>query len=478
MSAQLNKNFIIDNNVKGKVTIISPEKIPSSEAERVFLAVLDVYGYTVIPRGNMTAIVPVAGVKEKSLEVIVGKKPIIIEKLGEQHIIQLIPLTHCSARDLVSLLSPFVGKTGNLSADERTNTLIITDRASSVSRLTKMVIALDVESPPGQETLHIYKLENADSEEIAKVLTAVATARATRRKTISRKKGSATKAIVPSAIVADKSSNSLIITASPEEYSALKRIIEELDILQSQVFIEALIAEVSESVMSELGIKWEDETMRQSLFGLAIGSIGNVSELPGTIGSLIHFYQSNSDFHILSTPQIQCVNNQEATITVAQNIPYLKESRITDEETVVDTYDYKDVGVVLKILPQISSKSKSVKLKLSQEVTELVGDLTDRPITAKRTAETTIIVADRRTIIIGGLIKENKEQVIHKIPLLGDIPLLGLLFRRKTFQKERTNLLIFITPYIVSNSQDAEKLRKEREKILKGKINLPQLGNK
>ena len=474
MSEQLNKNFIIDNNVKGKVTIISPERIPSSEAERVFLAVLDVYGYTAIPRGDMTAIVPVVGVKEKGLEVIIGKEPIIIEKLGEQHIIQLIPLTYCTARDLVTLLSPFVGKTGNLSADERTNTLIITDRASSVSRLTKMVTALDIESPPGQETLHIYKLQNADSEEVAKVLAAVATARATQRRvTAPRRKGASAKAIVPSAIVADKSSNSLIITAEPEEYIALKKIIKELDILQKQVFIEALIAEVSESLMSELGIKWEDETMRQSLFGLAIGSITDVSEFPASIGSLINFYQSNSDFHILSTPQIQCVNNQEATITVAQNIPYLKESEITDDDDVISTYDYKDVGVVLKILPQISSESKFVKLKLSQEVTELVGDLTEMPITAKRAAETTIIVADRQTIIIGGLIKETREQVIHKIPLLGDIPLLGLLFRRKTFQKERTNLLIFITPYIISSSQDAEKLREEKEKILKGKISLP-----
>ena len=472
MSEQLNKNFIIDNNVKGNVTIISPQKIPSSEAERVFLAVLDVYGYAAIPRGDMTAIIPVVGIKEKGLEVIVGKEPIIIEKLGERYIIQLIPLTYCSARDLVTLLSPFVEKVGNLSADERTNTLIITAPASSISRLTKMVTALDVESPPGQETLHIYKLENADSEEIAKVLTAVATARVTQQRVIAPKGAPAT-AIVPSAIVADKASNSLIITASPEEYSALRKIIEELDILQNQVFIEALIAEVSESLMSEMGIKWEDETIRQNLFGLAIGSITDVSNLPTSIGTLINFYKSNTDFHILSTPQIQCVNNQEATITVAQNIPYLKESRISEDETVVNTYDYKDVGVVLKILPQISSESKSVRLKISQEVTEVVGDLTTTPVTAKRTAGTTIIVADRQTIIIGGLIKETRNQVIHKIPLLGDIPLLGLIFRRKSFQKERTNLLILITPYVVSSSQDAEKIKKEKEKILKGKINLP-----
>jgi len=216
--------------------------------------------------------------------------------------------------------------------------------------------------------------------------------------------------------------------------------------------------------MSELGIEWESETLRQNLFGLATGSIKSAADLPITIGSIIHLYQNDSRFHILSTPQVQCINNQEATITVAQNIPFLKESRISEDETVVKTYGYKDVGVVLKILPQISGENKSVKLKISQELTELVGDLTERPTTAVRSAETTVIVADRHTIIIGGLIKENKKQVVHKIPILGDIiP----LFRRRTFQTEKTNLLIFITPYIVSNVQDAEWVKKKKGEIFK-----------
>ncbi len=479
MSQQLNKNFIIDNSVRVNITIISPEEIPNSQAEMVFLTVLDVYGYTAIPRGSVTAIVPLAGVKEKGLEVIIEKNKDNLKKLGEKYVIHLIPLTYCNANNLVTLFSPFVSKTGNLSADERTNILIIADRASNVVQLAKIVAALDLESPPGQENLHIYKLENADSEELAKVLTAVATARATQqriaprrqitrgRTTATARSTASTKVIVPSSIVADKSSNSLIITATPEEYITLKKIIEKLDILQSQVFIEALIAEVSEGLITELGIKWEDEAMRQNLFGLAIGSIKGAVDLPITIGSLINLYGNNSNFRILSTPQIQCVNNQEATINVGQNIPYLKQSRISEEETVINTYDYKDVGVLLKILPQISTKSKMVKLKITQQLTELVGDLTERPTTAVRSTETTVVVADRHTIIISGLIRETENKVIHKVPLLGDIPLIGLIFRRESFRKERTNLLIFITPYVISSPQDAEKMKKEKEKVFK-----------
>ena len=469
MSQQLHKNFIIDSSVRGNVTIISPSEIPAAEAERVFWAVLDVYGYTAIEKEGITAIVPVTGLKGKSQEVYLGREPSSLKKLGDKFITQLIPLRFSNAGELVTLFSPFVSKSGKIIADEHSNILIISDNASNVRRLLMMIKELDRKSPPGQETLHIYKLQNASSEEVAKVLTAVASHRAIQQRLRSTrmKKSGAAKAIMPSSIVADKGSNSLIITAAPDEYSALQRIIKELDIVQSQVFIEALIAEVSEGLMSELGIEWESETLRQNLFGLATGSIKSAADLPLTIGSIIHLYRNDTRFHILSTPQIQCINNQEATITVAQNIPFLKESRISEDETVVKTYGYKDVGVVLKIFPQISGENKTVKLKINQELTELIGDLTERPTTAVRSAETTVVVADRRTIVIGGLIKENEKQVIHKVPLLGDIPLLGLLFRRRTFQTEKTNLLIFITPYIVSNVEDAEWVKKKKEKIFK-----------
>ncbi len=466
MSQQLHKNFVIDNNVRGKVTIISPSEIPAADAERVFLSVLDVYGYTAIEREGVTAILPVSNLKGKSREVYLGREPSSLEKLGDKFITQLIPLRFSNASELVTLFSPFISKSGKITADEHSNILIIDDHASNVRRLMTMIKELDQKSPPGQENLHIYKLQNASSEEVAKVLTAVASHRAIQQRLISarmRKKGRTT-AIMPSSIVADKGSNSLIITAAPDEYAALQKIIKELDIVQNQVFIEALITEVSEGLMSELGIEWENETLRQNLFGLATGSIKSAADLPITIGSLIHLYKNNNDFHILSTPQIQCINNQEATITVAENIPFLKESRITTDETVVKTYGYKDVGVVLNIIPQISGENKSVRLKISQKLTELVGDLTERPTTAVRSAETTVIVADKHTIVIGGLIKENKKQIIHKIPILGDIiP----LFRRRTFQTEKTNLLIFITPYIVSNAQDAEWVKKKKEEKYK-----------
>ncbi|HCG77254.1 MAG: hypothetical protein CO162_08055 [bacterium (Candidatus Ratteibacteria) CG_4_9_14_3_um_filter_41_21] len=467
MSKQLNRNFVPDDNVKGRISIICPQEIPVSEAERVFLTVLNVYGYTAIPRGNITAIIPVSAVKEKDLPVIVGKESVNLEELGERYVVQLIPLTYCNAKDLITLLSPFVGKTGNLSADERTNTLIITEQAAKISQLVRMITSLDKESPPGQEDLHVYKLQNADSEEIAKVLTAIASQRAIQQRIItSRTKLAET--IVPSAIVADKSSNSLIITGSAGEYSALQKIIEKLDVIQNQVLIEALVAEVSEDVTRELGIEWESDLLREQLFGLALGSVKG-KELSLSIGDIIHFYGKDSNFKILSTPQILVVDNQEASITIGETIPYLKESRITEADTIVKSYDYKDVGILLKILPRIS-EDKYVKLKIRQEVTKLVPGLsTEAPTTAKRAAESTVIVHDKHTVVMGGLLRNDKTVTIHKIPFLGDIPLFGYLFRRKSYVTQKTNLVIFITPHIITNPKKSDELRREKEKKLENK---------
>jgi len=166
-------------------------------------------------------------------------------------------------------------------------------------------------------------------------------------------------------------------------------------------------------------------------------------------------------------------DNQEATINVSENIPYLKETRFISGTTsstgdTIKSYDYKDVGIVLKITPQIS-QDKYVKLKISQEVTKLLeGGIPEAPTIAKRSIETTLIVPHNRTVVLGGLIRNDREKTIQKVPFFGDIPLIGKLFQKKTEKNTKTNLLIFITPHIISRFEDAEKIRKEKEKIIEG----------
>jgi general secretion pathway protein D len=187
-------------------------------------------------------------------------------------------------------------------------------------------------------------------------------------------------------------------------------------------------------------------------------------------------YAKDSQFNILSTPQIVTTDNQEAKINISENIPYLKETRFYTYSSgqgsdVVKSYDYKDVGIVLKITPQIS-QDKYVRLKISQEVTKLIeGGIPEAPTTAKRQAETTLIIPNGKTVVLGGLLRNDSEKSVQKVPFLGDIPLLGRLFRKDTTKSVKTNLMIFITPHIISTFEEAEKIKQEKEKYIKEEKN-------
>ncbi|RKY31164.1 MAG: type II secretion system protein GspD, partial [Candidatus Omnitrophota bacterium] len=166
-------------------------------------------------------------------------------------------------------------------------------------------------------------------------------------------------------------------------------------------------------------------------------------------------------------------DNQEATINISENIPYIKETRFisgtqgTPGGDIIKSYGYKDVGIILKITPQIS-QDKYVKLKIKQEVTKLVeGGIPEAPTTAKRSAETTLIVPNNQTIVLGGLMRNDTETTVHKVPFFGDIPLIGKLFQKESKKNIKTNLLIFITPHIITSFEEAEKIREEKEEILK-----------
>ncbi len=153
---------------------------------------------------------------------------------------------------------------------------------------------------------------------------------------------------------------------------------------------------------------------------------------------------------------------------VGKNVPFVTSSRITEQETVVRSYEYRDVGIILTLTPHIN-KEGMVRLKIHQEVTNLSPEAlqAEAPVTNKREAETTVTVADKSTVVIGGLIRNDRTEVLSKVPLLGDIPLLGYFFRRRETTLEKRNLLIFITPHIIRTPQEAENIRKKKEEEMK-----------
>jgi general secretion pathway protein D len=560
------KNFIVDQRVKGKVTIISPAKISVAEAYKVFESVLEVHGFATVEAGEVIKIIPEPDARSKNIETrlreemgavedkivtqliplkyadpgeikklfapLISKSSVIldypptnmlivtdvysniqrllkildaIDVTGIGHELSLIWLKYADATDLVKLLSNIFLKPQrkgqkeeaaieteskiNFVADERTNTIILIASEVDTKRIKQLVAMLDKETPRGKETFHVLYLENADAEELAKVLQDLPT------KKPAAGKDAKTEPVISAnvKITADKATNSLIIMAEKEDYQFLEEIIQKLDIPRAMVYIECLIMEVDVEKDFNLGTEWV--SMASSSYkgrelgygggfsggepgyaniggvvngtlpaGFSVGLFSEIVEIGGVqfpnLAAIIQAFQKDKDVHILSTPQILTTNNEEAKINVGKNVAFQTRSSAESGVSTYSSYEYRDVGVTLKITPHIS-KDRTVRLNIFQEISkldELATTSPDRPTTLKRTIETVVLVNDKSTVVIGGLIDEALTRTEYKVPCLGDVPLLGWAFKSMSNATERTNLYVFITPKVVENPGEAEAI--------------------
>ncbi|MFC1534153.1 type II secretion system secretin GspD, partial [Thermodesulfobacteriota bacterium] len=430
----------------------------------------------------------------------------VIDVPGTGEELSVIPLEHAiatvMAKSLATVFKRTVSKGAKvvqalseirIVADERTNTLIILASEDSTFKIKQLIGLLDKETPRGEGDIHVYYLQNANAEELTKVLMAIPS-----KQQEAAPKGKAPVVSKQVQIMADKATNSLIITAKKDDYLVLEDVIKKLDIPRRMVYIEALIMEVSMSSQFDLGVQWlggkpagKREGKDVAVFGgstpntsilpsadattgavnlpdgFALGVLGDVISIGGinfpSIAAVIRAYSTHSDVHILSTPQIMTTDNEEAEITVADNIPFLTKKDTTTTGVDYSNYEFKDVGVTLNITPQINQE-RFVRLKISQEVNQVVEQKEiGLPTTLKRLAKTTVVIKDGQTVVIGGLIDETDNKTNYKVPVLGDIPVLGALFRSKSNRNEKKNLYIFLTPHIIENPAEATDIYKEKK---------------
>lgn len=368
--------------------------------------------------------------------------------------------------------------------DERINALIVLATKEDTAEIRNLIELLDREVPRGEGNIQVYYLQNAIAEDLAAVLTAIPAKGSEPGRVPSVSDPVISKDVQ---IVADKSTNSLVITAKKADYLVLEDVIKKLDIPRRMVYIEALIMEVKVEKEFKLGVEmralnnltggkdaviggFAGQTGYTNIAGLqgdtptlptgfSLGVIGEIIQVNNnyfpTLGALIQAYKSDNDVEIIATPQIMTTDNEEAEIKVGENVPYITREEQSSSGLNYSTYEYKDVGVTLKLTPQINQEGV-VRLNIFQEVVKLAeGSVEFRPTTLKRSAQTTVIVKDKNTVVIGGLIDETLNDGYYKVPLLGDIPVLGYLFKSTTKKQNKTNLFIFITPHIISNPAEA-----------------------
>jgi len=455
------------------------------------------------PPTNMLIVTDVYSNIKRLLRIL---KAIDVSGIGQE--ISVIPLEYADATKFIKLLDSVFqsrkkpqkgapGKVINFVADERTNTVVVLASKVDTSRIKRLIRVMDKEVPKGKEKIRVFYLENASAEELAKVLQTLSTKQST---TATGKK--ATPVISGKIrITADKSTNSLVILAEKEDYIVLEEIIKKLDIPRAMVYIESLIMEVNIDKDFNLGTEWivgdkkiydDKEIVYGGGFsggtsggdpgytsimptnpitgtkvpsplppGFSMGVFGEAIELNGiffpSLGAVIQAYEKDRDIEILSTPQILTTDNQEATITVGKNIPYQTQSTAVSGVEAYSSYEYKDVGITLKITPQIS-KDRKVRLDIEHQISILESTTDFRPTTLQRSVNTTVIVKDNSTVVIGGLISEQLSGTEYKVPCLGDIPFFGWVFKSKSTAGTKSNLYIFLTPHIIEKPAEAEEI--------------------
>ena len=397
-------------------------------------------------------------------------------------------------------------------ADTRLNAVILIADKQEKEAMKRMIALLDIPLPQATSKINVYFLEYADATELSKVLEGMITGISTQMKPAQVvQPGQAARSPFEAGgrvfISPDKATNSIIIVASPADYQSLLQVIKQLDRKRKQVYVEAMIVEASIDKLQELGAQWRytikknkepvfiggfgkiDSTSMQNivsgLTGLTAGGMGSFLNVPiTTIGSdgtattttltipgyaaLFSLNQFRGTVNVLSTPQILTSDNKEAEIVVGENVPFVSQREQSSTTTnTINSIERKDVGITLRLTPQIT-EGDFVKLDIYQEISS-VKNASDTilinvgPTTTKRSTKTSVVVKDNQTVVIGGLMEEKETVNVNKIPLLGDIPVLGWLFKNESKEKTKTNLLVFLTPHIVREADQLLKLSESKK---------------
>ncbi len=383
---------------------------------------------------------------------------------------------------------------------ERTNSLIVFAPKAQIDKIQNLLKELDRQVPRGEGNIRVYYLQHANAEELVKVLSNLPGKQATVGKQAAGK--AAPLLSSDTQIMADPETNALIITAPREEYLVLEDVIKKLDIPRRMVYMEALIMEVQVTKNFGLGVQYggsgsiADDTgtlfggfsgteenpygMLQGLTktppvlpgGFTMGVLKQGIELGGVyfpdLGAVINAYKNDDEVNIIATPQILTTDNKKAVIKVGKNVPYITSLNTNATEQDYTNYEYKDVATTLTITPQIN-QADVVRLEIGVEViklSEVSAQNPGTPTTFTRTADTTVVVHNEETVVLGGMIGQDTTSGEYKVPLLGDIPLLGWLFKSRSETEAKTNLFIFITPHIVENPAELAEIYYEKRDVM------------
>lgn len=448
-----------------------------------------------------------------------------VDQAGDKRV-DIVKLKYATADDVVSVVDNIYKDSGKGSvpeflipkvvADGRTNSVIVSGEGQARTRAIELIKRLDAELE-SQGNTKVFYLNYAKAEDLVKVLQGVSKSLA------EDAQGGATKTrgrnSSDTSIEAHPDSNSLVITAQPDTMRSLESVIERLDIRRAQVLVEAIIIEVMEGDGVNFGLQWiseqggmlqfnngttvpvgslavaaelsRDKTVTKNIIGTESGKVteydettegdyGPLASLLGGInglamgvikndwGAIVQAVSTDTNSNILATPSITTMDNEEASILVGQEVPIITGSQTGSNNTnPFQTVERQEVGIKLKVTPQINDGS-AVQLTIEQEVSSVSGATAVDISVNKRSIKTTVMADDGGMVVLGGLIDEDVQESVSKVPLLGDIPILGNLFKSTNTTRRKRNLIVFIRPTIIRDGISMNKLSHSKYNFIRG----------
>lgn len=595
------RNIVFDQNVQGKITVVSSNPVGPDQAWQIFRIALEKYGYGVVEANGVTSVLPLKDIRKyapvvknpnsiksgmsvgvlvfkhadvnlmqnalrpllseigeiqpylPSRSIVVTDRAPMVERiadtaryLDQAHTDTLVSVNfpqYAEATEIAPILDELINPPGVpneqrtvVRAFEPSNAVMIHGNETQIKKVKAMLARIDVPSAAPKDVqdprFYVIPLQNANSEEVAKILSEMLTEKAElqqqrlqnnpRLAREARANGDGTQpdansnpgatgttptkpgktAFVSAKVSADVETNSLVFFVSPTEYTEIASLVEKLDAPRKQVLVTAVIAEVSLGRLLQTGANFQalsaggllstfnggvsEEGLLSFLASgnFVVGAAGsgtrtiNVNGRDVKVPELFGFMSAekqNSDFNLISAPRILTEDHKEAEINVGNVVPFPTGAQFNAFGQPTVTYDYRDVGIKLKVTPHVS-QSDTIKLELEQEIQEVTDFLEQNlggtgftvPLISNRDVRTTITVRDGQTLMIGGLISKRTTETLRKVPILGDIPLIQNLFRELRKEEAKTTLFISLTPHIVDVPSEIERIDRPYKEFLEG----------
>lgn len=495
--------FIVDPRVKGKVTVRTVDLHDADAIYDIFLAQLRAQGYATVdlPNGSVKIVPDQAARLE----------PVPVEAGGQQGegsdsvATRVFSVRNAASEQVLGILKPLIDpRVGVITPYPAAHQLVVTDWRSNLERIASLLRQLDrPQEAPGSGSTQVIYLRHANAGEVVKVLRGLSQEGAVPAEGAGEAEGK-DRPVMPASggpgirLEYEEGTNAVVMVGPDSELAAYRAIVEQLDIRRAQVVVEAIIAEVSDSSAQELGVQW---LFADEKFGAGIVNFGsngvNIASIAGAAASgdsealgdllstttgatagighfgggfnfamLVNALKGKSGFNLLSTPTLLTLDNAEASILVGQEVPFVTGSVTQNNANPYQTIERKEVGVKLRIKPQINVDN-SVRLDIVQEVSSIADTSSASDvITNKREIKTKVMVEDNGLVILGGLISDELSTSNQRVPLLGDIPYLGRLFRSDATRNTKQNLMVFIRPRILRDGPSLAGLSEDKYRTL------------